>query len=73
MNADTAEDILRAGGNLVLSSRSLDVMVRLAKAAKETGTHLTFVGSASADKMLAVIHAGGKNITFDAAEYPVKE
>lgn len=71
MNIDIAERFLLAGGNLIMNTRGR-YSVQLAVAAANGGGHLTLVGFPGNDLLFEILQAGGRNVTFDIADYPSK-
>ena len=73
MLVDYAERYLETGGNLVINTMAIEYLLRLARAARAAGGHLTIVGSMAIDYMVAVGEAGGSHVTFDTARYRAKD
>lgn len=65
MNRDTAEAVLRSGGNVRMATLNKDSCVHLARVAAAAGTHVTFVGQLGRDSMVEIAQAGKGHATFD--------
>lgn len=65
MNLETAEAILRAGGNLRMTNLNKDSCTHLARVAAAAGTHVTFVGELGRKTMVEIATAGAGHVTFD--------
>ncbi len=63
---DSIIRVIKAGGNMNINGEKLttDSMVRVAKAAVESGSTVTFMGLGkhSTDSLIRIVKAGGKNI-----------
>jgi hypothetical protein len=68
LSKDSIAQIMNAGGNVRIGTLARDSLVELANIAKARNVKLEVRGSMSVDAIVAVVEAGGGNVSWDVSD-----
>ena len=72
LNPREIEQYLMLGGSLIVDVMSPDNCLKLARAARSGGGHITFVGSLTLEHMTEIHREAGGHVTFNLAAFATR-